>query len=240
MKNCNLSSNLLLVPFICLTIFIVVVISTSMSIAETTGSRPIVAVVSLSVNDYSKMLSSAAGADSTLLINNNMNKMLQITEEQLAKYWDVKPAGSFIGDQAYIKLSLGRVKQGLFNPQQGNNQMPNFTDERSEIIKAVLKADTAKDLCKALKVDYLAVIYSEWAVATGSFVPTNKAMAKNCVAMYDKDGKQLFFGRKDFMGEKTLGAVGRIALNEETISEWVNAYNKGIEFILNSENKKVK
>lgn len=239
MKNCNLSSNLFLILFICLTIFIPL-ISPSILGAETTSSRPVTAVVSLSVNDYSKMLSSAAGADSSFLINNSMNKMLQITEEHLGQYWDVKPADSFIGDPAYINLSLGRAKQGLFNPQLGDNQMPNFTDDRGEIIKSVLKKDTAKALCETLNVDYLMVVYSEWTVATGRFVPTNKALAKNCVAMYNKAGKQLFFARRDVMGEKTLGAVGKIALNDETINEWVTAYNKGVEYILESQNKKVK
>ena len=239
MKSHKLCSNLLLIPFICLTIFIALIYPSILS-AETTSSRPIVAVVSLSVNDYSKMLSSAGGADSSFLINNSMNRMLQISEEHLSKYWDVKPADSFISDPEYINLSLGRAKQGLFNPQLGDNQMPNFTDDRGEIIKSVLKTDTAKSLCETLNVDYLMVVYSEWAVATGRFVPTNKALAKNCVAMYNKSGKKLFFARKDVMGEKTLGAVGKIALNDETINEWVTAYNKGIEYILESQNKKVK
>jgi hypothetical protein len=238
MRKIKLCSDLRWALFICLAMA-TVVISPSLSNAETTGNRPVVAVVSMSVNDYSKMLTSASGADAAMLINDNMNKMLKTTEEELAKYWDVKSASSFIGDPAYIKLSIGKVRQGLFSPEAGKNQMPNFTDERSEVIKAVLKADTAKALCETLKVDYLAVIYSEWAVATGKFVPTNKALAKNCMAMYNKEGKQIFFSRKDYNGEKVLGAVGNIALNEETISEWVNAYNKGIEFILNSENKKV-
>lgn len=200
-----------------------------------------IAVVALSVNDWSNSLLSAGfNPDTARLIDENMLAMLEATEKTLGQYWTVVKAEEFIGDEAYRKLSIGHVKEGLYAPKIDEQELPSFTEKRKEIIKSVLTKETAQSLCQALKVDVIVVIYSEWAVAQGSFVPTNKALAKNCVAMYSSSGKKLFFAREDIKGKTTLGAMGRIALNEETIGEWVEAYKTGFQQIVEAKKKVVK
>ena len=196
-------------------------------------------MVSLGVNDYSKTLSSGGATNAGTLIRAKISQMLTRTEELLGKYWEVKPASSFVDLEAFRALSLGKVKEGLYAPQPGATELPSFTDDRTAIIKSELKLETAAALCKTLQVDMVVVIYSEWAVATGGFVPTSKALTKNCVAMYDRSGKQLFFARQDVQGKKTLGAFARIALNDETISQWTDAHSEGIEKILSAKQGKV-
>jgi len=118
--------------------------------------------------------------------------------------------------------------------------MPSFTADRKQIIKCVLEKATAQQLCQALGVDVVVVVYTEWAVATGRWAPTNKALAKNCVAAYSSSGKKLFFDREDVMGKKTLGAMGSFVLDESTISEWVMSFKEGFDAVLAKNAKKVK
>jgi hypothetical protein len=200
-----------------------------------------IAVVALSVNDWSNSLLAAGGnPDTARLVDENTLAMLEATEETLGQYWTVVKAEEFIGNEAFRELSIGHVMEGLYAPKIDEQELPSFTENRKEIIKSVLTKETAQSLCQTLKVDVVVVIYSEWAVAQGGFVPTNKALAKNCVAMYSSSGKQLFFARKDIKGKRTLGAMGRIALNEDTIGEWVEAYKTGFQQIVEAKKKVVK
>jgi hypothetical protein len=175
-----------------------------------------------------------------MLIPTAMGEMLDITENALAGYWTVKPATEFVTNDDYRALSIGQVKSGLFSPTVNEQAMPSFTEKRSEVVKGLLEKSTAQKLCSLLEVDAVVLVYSEWAVATGKFVPTSKPLAKNCFSMYDKSGKQLFYGRQDMNGKKSLGAMGQITLNEETIHHWSEAYSRGLDAILKKYSKKLK
>ena len=69
--------------------------------------------------------------------------------------------------------------------------------------------------------DFILIAYSEWAVATGRFVPTSKALAKNVVSIYNAAGKQVFADRADTQGDRTLGAMGSVVVDQNSIGEWV-------------------
>ena len=60
-----------------------------------------------------------------------------------------------------------------------------------------------------LGVDAVVLVYSEWGIDSGKFVPTMKALTKNCFAMYSKDGRKLFYARKDMRGAKVIGGAFR-------------------------------
>jgi len=199
-----------------------------------------VAVVALSVNDYGGYLKSSGNPQTDQLIQQNLNSLLEETENLLEEYWQVIPLDSFIKNQAYIATTVGHLKSGLFAPVVNGVTVPSFTDDRKSIVKCVMTADQAKNVCAATGADVVVNIYSEWAVKTGSFVPTNKALAKNCMSMYSKDGKQLFYGRKDVMGTRTLGAMGSFAMNEETIKEWAVSYTSGIQQVISKNAAKVR
>jgi hypothetical protein len=196
-----------------------------------------VAVVTLTVNNFGGALHWGQG---DMLIPTTMGEMLNITESALAGYWTVKPATEFVTNDDYRALSIGQVKSGLFGPTVNEQAMPSFTEKRNEVVKGVLEKSTAQKLVSLLEVDAVVLVYSEWAVVTGSFVPTSKPLAKNCLSMYDKSGKQLFYGREDVQGKKTLGAGGHVTLNDETIHHWSEAYSRGLDAILKKYSKKLK
>ncbi len=205
--------------------------------ARAQPSETKVAVVTLTVNNYGGTLQWERGDQ---LIPITMGEMLEIAETALAKHWTVKPATEFVADEDYRALSIGHVKSGLFAPTVNGQEMPSFTENRKEVIKGILGKSTAQELARVLEVDAVVLIYSEWAVATGAWVPTSKPLAKNCVSVYNKSGKQLFYGRLDLMGKKTLGAMGNVRLNNETIHHWSEAFSRGMDGILKKHGKKLK
>jgi hypothetical protein len=55
-----------------------------------------------------------------------------------------------------------------------------------------------------------------------------ETLAKNVVSIHDAQGKQVFADRSDALGDKTLGAMGAVVVDQSSIAEWVEAYDKGI------------
>lgn len=90
----------------------------------------------------------------------------------------------------------------------------------------------AADLCQALGVDLIALVYSEWATKTGGFIPVTKPLTKNVMGIFDSQGRRIFKDRKDNVGRKTLGAFGRAVVDEDTINQWVGSYEDGMTRIL--------
>jgi hypothetical protein len=197
------------------------------------------AVVSLGVNDWGNSMSVSGGKVSATYIEGAMTDLLARTEKAFAALNQVIPAKSFIANAEYRALSIGKFKDGLYGPSIDGNPLPSFTTEQKEIIKCVLKPETASQLCKVLGADLVAVVYTEWAVATGGFIPTSRALTKNCLAVYSADGKQRFFDRQDVKGAKAIGGMGRVSLSEETIGQWVDAYEKGIVELIGDNKKKL-
>lgn len=190
-----------------------------------------VAVVSFAVNNYGVYGSN--GAINPALLDSVMPELLKKTEAILAEKLTVKPAASFVGNQDYRALSIGQVKSGLFAPKINGNDLPSFSKNRKDIVKGVLPPETAKQLCQRLGVDAVVLVYSEWMIDSGKFVPTIKALTKNCFAMYSKDGRKLFYDRKDMRGGKVIGgAFAGVHINEDTIDQWLDAYSKSAEIVL--------
>ena len=116
--------------------------------------------------------------------------------------------------------------------------MPLFSKNRKQMVKARIDKKVAQGLAEVTGADFLMIIYSEWAVATGSWVPTSKALTKNVLSIYDSKGKQVYKNRVDQMGTHTLGGAGRVVVNESTIDEWVESYKTGITKMFNKGRKK--
>lgn len=203
--------------------------STSQPIDKASVSS--VAVVSLGVNNYGKF--GTRGIIDPNLIHSATAKLLSNTEAILAKKLTVKPASSFVKDKKFRSLSIGHVKSGLQAPVFDGVDLPSFSDVRRDVVKCILKPETARELCKTLGVDAVVLVYSEWMIDSGKFVPTIKALTKNCFAMYDKNGNRLFYDRKDLRGDQVIGgAFAGIYINEDTIDQWINAYSRAAEMVL--------
>ncbi len=191
------------------------------------------AVVSLSVSDWggSVKYGSVGNTSVNKLIEKATQDMLAYSEQTLSKRWEIKPAASFISGKAYQKEA---VSSGLdvFVPTVKGKAMPLFTNGSGQIKRGDLVPAKAKALCRCLDVDAVVLVFSEWTYRTGVFVPLTKALSKNIVSVWDKNGTKLAMRRVDKMGTKTLGAMGIKAVNETTINEWVDTYKSSFSQIV--------
>ncbi len=193
-----------------------------------------VAIVTMAVNNYGFF--GSQGMINRNLIAANTKQMLEKTEEILEKKWIVKPANSFINSSEYQRLSIEKAKDGLFTPVLDGTVMPIFTKDRKAIIKGNIPPEIAQKLCATLGVDAVVLVYSEWMTDSGKFIPTVKALTKNCFSMYTKDGHKLFFDRKDMRGDRVIGgAFAGVHINENTIDQWVDAYLSAAEIVFNKQ-----
>jgi hypothetical protein len=193
-----------------------------------------IAVVSLAVSDWGGSVShnSIPGKDPVLqLIDKATLDMLTHVENELSSRWEVKRAASFVGSKNYRKEAAGDVLTVLVPTIKGQ-RMPVFTEISGEIKKGDLDPAKARALCKALQVDAVVLVFSEWTAKTGGVVPMTKAVSKNIVSFWDKDGQKIFMRRVDMTGTKPLGAMGLKVVNQGTISEWTDTYRKSVTRIL--------
>ena len=185
-----------------------------------------IAIVSIAANNFGGSLQGWNDANSTDLMTGRLNDMLTHTEELFAKGWDVVPTSSFASQPEFIALAGEQRDVGA--PMFDGVYMPLFSKDRKQLVKALIDKEKVVALAGITGADFLVVIYSEWAVKTGGFIPTSKPLTKNVVSIFDASGKQVFKGRLDKMGRKTLGAMGAVFVDEETIDHWANAYKDSI------------
>lgn len=185
-----------------------------------------IAIVSVSANNYGGSLQGWNSANASDLMGTQLNQMVGMVETLFAKDWTVIPAATFAGKDEFQVLAGERREVGL--PSFDGKTMPLFSKDRKQLIKAEVDKDVAQKLAKIAGADFILIAYSEWAVATGRFVPTSKALAKNVVSIYSADGKKVYGDRSDAQGNKTLGAMGSVVVDQNSIGEWVAAYDKGI------------
>ena len=62
-----------------------------------------------------------------------------------------------------------------------------------------------------------------------------KSLTKNIFTMWDRDGNLIAKKRIDKIGQKSLGAFGIKAVNNNTITEWGNSTRRALEEIISSQ-----
>jgi len=191
-----------------------------------------VAVVSLSVSDWGgSVKTNAAGGNVAKTIQTAVNSMLTDTEARLAKDYRVVKASSFINSSGYTKHFVDN--NFVMNvPQVKGKNLGVFTADGRALRRGDLAPEKAQALCKALGVDGIFVIFSEWTVRTGGFVPLTKAVSKNIVSLWDAQGKKVFTRRVDKMGSRTIGGMGIKAVTADTVDEWTGTYKQSLDTIL--------
>jgi len=185
-----------------------------------------IAVVSVSANNFSNSLQGWNSANTSEIMGTQLNRMVTMIEELLARDWTVVSAATFATKDEFQAMAGEQREVGL--PDFQGKRMPLFSKDRGQLIKASVDKEVAVKLAQVTGADYILIAYSEWAVATGGLIPTSKALAKNVVSIYDANGKQVYQDRSDALGDKTLGAMGKVAVDQNSIVEWVKAYDKGI------------
>ena len=196
--------------------------------SRTSGQK--LAVVSISANNFGNSLQGWNSALTSRLMGLRVARMLDTAERSLGAKWKVIPAARFVGKPAFQRQKGESFEVGLARLQNGT--LPVFALDRRQLIKAELSPEQAQGLARATGADLVAVIYSEWAVATGKFVPTAKALTKNVLSIYSGTGELVYHGRKDQIGSRTLGAYGRVVVNDETIDQWVDSYDVALAALL--------
>src|SRR5690606_27748799 len=113
-------------------------------------------------------------------------------------------------------------------PNYDGYDMPYFGYEKKHLVKARVAPEMAQALAQAAGTDLIAIVFTEWGTKTGSFVPTSKALVRTTLTIHDASGRLLFSGRRSAVGERTVGAFGGVALDEQTIQEWMGAYVQSV------------
>lgn len=186
-----------------------------------------IAVVSLSIHDYQNQLQGWNQTRTSDLMNVNAQQMLGMAEQALGAHYAVTPAPNFIASPQYQQLAAPMPDVSV--PMLNGAMMPVFARDRGQLIGAALDPQVASQLCAATGTDYVAVIYTEWGVATGRFVPTSKALTKTVLSIYDASGIHVARTRLDARGQRTLGAMGAVVVDENSIGEWVGAFNESMQ-----------
>jgi hypothetical protein len=197
-------------------------------------SAPIrkMALVSLTVSNWMGMVSGTAGdAKAAELINSTFAGLLNSTEHKLAGVKPLNKLSGFIDNPTYRSFNV-KSEVPLMFPKVGGTPVVNFSKTESDVITANLNPETAKKLCATLQVDAVVVIYSEWAAAQGHFVPMRRALAKNVVSVWDRNGNLIFNTRVDEMSEAVVGGPYVTVVNVGTIRHWAEAYNKSLDQIV--------
>jgi hypothetical protein len=199
---------------------------------ETQGRS--LAVVSLSINDFNQALKQHgwnwSSVRTSTLITGQAANMVRGVEQQFARHWKVIPAESFVGRAEYQRLA-GPPRE-VAVPMFGNAYMPLFGNDRDDLVSARVDPGKIKALAAITHADLIAVVYAEWGVETGGFVPTSKALSKNVLSIFSSSGEPLYHGRADIVGERTLGAFRHVFIDENSINDWGNAFSSGIAELL--------
>lgn len=191
-----------------------------------------VAVVSLAVSDWGGSVKGGGiGGDMNKTLQNATNKMLKDTESRLSKDFKVVKASSFLGKKAY-KKQTEKLLLTAYVPEVKGKRLGVFTKDSRSLKRGELSPEKAKALCKTLGVDAVCLVFSEWTVKTGGFVPLTKAVSKNIVSLWDANGQKVFTRRVDKMGSKVIGGMGIKAVTKDTVNEWTGTYNVALDTIL--------
>jgi hypothetical protein len=198
-------------------------------------SAPIskLALVSLSVTNWNGTATGTSTEENAArLINSTVAGLLAETEKKLSGVARLTRVSAFIDNPAYRSAAL-KNNLGAFVPKVNGTPMAIFAKDNDQLIAAGLSPEVAKKLCASLNVDGVVVIYSEWSYAQGHFVPTKRALAKDVVSVWDRNGNLVFNKRVDETGEGVLGGpYAPIVVNDGTIKQWGGAYFKALDPIL--------
>lgn len=192
-----------------------------------------VALVSLSVSNWNQEVRGTAFTmeNATRIINSTLGNVLEETEAKLSENFHVVRVATFIGGQDYRALDVKNDLKILL-PKVGKQPLAVFVKDNDDLIAAKIPPAVAKRLCASLKVDAVVVVYSEWAIAEGHFVRLRRALAKDVVSVWDRNGNVVFHKRVDTTGSGVLGGGwSPTFVSFESIKQWDGAYLKGFEAI---------
>jgi hypothetical protein len=196
------------------------------SFTQQAPAQPRIAVVSVSVGDANGALQGWNSSRSSDVMASRAARMVEVAEQVLAARFTVIPAASFVANPQYQAVPHYPAEVAV--PLINGAIMPVFGSTRGEVNSAVIGPVQAQALCQATGAEYVAVVHSEWGVATGGFIPTSKALATTTLSIFDSAGVHVARTRLQDRGERTLGAFGAVVVDDNSIDEWVGAYGASL------------
>lgn len=194
-----------------------------------------VAVISIAVNATRAIEWSVRNQSVQELVDGTLAGMIKETEKKLAGIVHVSKISGFVDDPVYrnagVKSTALKKDEAYITPHVSGKHMVLFSDKDDDVENGELKPEVARKLCAELKVDAVVLIYSEWTRKVGHFVPLTKGNVENVVTVWDRRGERVFKKSAEVMGENTIGAMGLMAVNSDTIKEWSMAYGKSLDEI---------
>lgn len=186
-----------------------------------------VAVVSLAVSDWGGSVKGDSISTTSVhgLMRSATLGMLTYAESELRQHWKVERVGAFITNRRYQRAAED-IRVATYSPVVRGREMPLFGPGFK---KGDITPQKARNLCVALHVDAVVLIFSEWTVKTGAFIPTTKAVSKNVVSFWNKKGEKIYFRRIDVVGRRPIGAMGIKAVNKGTIKQWTWGYETALK-----------
>jgi hypothetical protein len=124
-----------------------------------------------------------------LLMAQESEPMLRDAEAALGRSFAVVPAERFVSSTEYRSLAM--PGDGVVTPTLGQLPMPSFARDRDERVSARVAPQIAAQLAEAAHVDLIAIVYSEWSVATGGWSSSSRALTKNLLTIYDRFGAEV-------------------------------------------------
>ncbi len=104
-----------------------------------------------------------------------------------------------------------------------------FTDDKGAS-KAELSADTAKQLCAALNVDAVAIIYDSWGQQSAAMGFQAKASPVTFASIYDKTGSRIFSDVVHSTSDESMASPGGIIATD--VATVVKSFNEAFNMSL--------
>lgn len=189
-----------------------------------------IAIVAFSIHDYQGSLQ---GWNSTItgpLMADRTAYMLSVAEQNLAQHYQVISTASFVPQAGFQQFAGPGFDVAV--PAPGGAPMMPVADSNRQLVRGTLSPQKAQALAQLTGANLLALVYAEWGVQTGGLIPTSKALSKTVLSIVDASGRQIYYGRNDQVGSRTLGAFGRVVVDENSVGEWVQAYEVGFATLL--------
>lgn len=189
-----------------------------------------IAIVAFSVHDYQDSLRGWSSTMTGPIMADRTAYMLTVAEQNLAQHYQVISTASFVGQPGFQQLAGPGFDVAV--PGPGGAPMMPVADTNRQLVRGTLSPQKAQALARVTGANLLALVYAEWGVTTGGFIPTSKALSKTVLSIVDANGRQLYYGRNDQTGQRTLGAFGQVVVDENSVGEWVEAYEVGFATLL--------
>ncbi len=202
------------------------------------GKPPIknVAVVSIAVEADTELGMNAKTKPARQLVASTLDGVVKTTEMKLSGIMHVTRIAGFVDTPNYQHLA-GEKESSFLLPEVNGKRMVVFSAQEDDVKDGLLSREVAIKLCYDLKVDAVALVYSDWTTQRVHIVSRErKAYVESTVTVWDNNGEMVFKKRVGVMGENMLGAAG-VGVKSGSLKEWSTAYSKSLDDVIDELRK---